>query len=97
MVKLRKMIRKGFTEIATCEQRTCRRRGEANSSAFWAKACPKPLKGQDPAKGQIRRGHAQVTPRKSGGQKGGAPVQIMWVHKDHKKDSGFDGIRWESI
>ena len=40
--EVRKMIRKGFTEIATCEQRTCRRRGEANSAALWAKACPMP-------------------------------------------------------
>ena len=37
------------------------------------KGMPHALKGQDLAKGQIGRGHAQVTPRKSGGQKGGGP------------------------
>lgn len=49
---------------------------EERRSKFYSslgKGMPQALKGQDPAKGRIGRGHAQVTPRKSGGQKDGGP------------------------
>ena len=83
--------------IATCEQRTCRRRGEANSAALWAKACPMPWKGKTLQRARLGEGMLKWPQGRVEVRKVGAPVQIMWVHKDHRKDSGFDGIRWESI
>ena len=56
------------------------------------------LKRARPCKGSDWEGACSSDPKEEWRSERWWPqCKVMWVHKDHRKDSGFDGIRWESI